>query len=515
MEESKQREMMAELYNQSLKDINEGEVVNGTVVAITDKEVLIDVGYKSEGIVALQEFTDKNELQVGKELDVFVETKEDDEGRIILSRDKAMRLQGWKKITESVNEGDLIEGKVLKKVRGGFIVDVLGTEGFLPLSLSAFRNMTDKEILFNTFKFQIAKLKLHKTLILSRKDALYKIKGEAREKIWSSLEVGQLKPGIVKGITDFGAFIDLGGVDGLLHITDMSWFRISHPSEIVAMGDKVDVVILRFDKEAQKVYLGLKQKTPDPWMEIEGKYAIDSKIKGKVVNIVPYGIFIELEKGIEGLVHSSEISWQKRMINPQELFAIGDMVEVKVLSIDKDAKRISLSIKQLDSDPWLEAESKFPIGNRVTGKIRGFTDYGAFVDLGGNLEGMIHVSDIFWTKKINKPQDMLRKGQKIEVQVINVDSNERKISLGLKQLTANPWPSIAEKYPIDSIVEAEVVQINNFGVFVRLEEELEGLVYSSEIEKEQLESLKPDDKLKIKIIKVDVEQMKIGLSAKL
>ena len=514
MKESKQSSM-AELYNQTLKDIKEGQIVKGTVVAITDREALVDIGYKSEGIISLQEFPQTDELKIGKEVDVYVETKEDDNGRIILSREKALKLKGWKKIMDSMKEGDLVDGKVIKKVRGGFIIDIFGTEGFLPFSLSAFRNMNDQEILSNTFKFQIAKMKFHKALILSRKDALYKIKGEIREKFWSSLEAGQMKSGVVKSITDFGAFIDLGGADGLLHITDMSWFRISHPSEIVAIGDKIDVVILKFDKDAQKIYLGLKQKAPDPWIEIESKYPAGSKIKGKVVNIMPYGVFVELEKGIEGLVHSSEISWQKRIINPQEHFAIGDIVEVKVFNINKEAKRISLSIKQLETNPWLEAKEKFLEGNRVTGKVRGFTNYGAFVELDANLEGMIHVSDMSWTKKNNHPQDILRKGQKIEVQVLKVDAENKKISLGLKQLTSNPWLSIAEKYTIGSVVEADIAQVGNFGVFVKLEDELDGLVYSSEIDKEQLGKLKVGDKLKVKVIKVDVDQMNIGLSAKL
>ena len=295
----------------------------------------------------------------------------------------------------------------------------------------------------------------------------------------------------------------------------MSWSRISHPSEIVAVGDKIEVVILDFSKESSKISLGLKQKTPDPWDGIGEKFPIGTKIKGKVVNILPYGIFIELEKGIEGLVHSSEISWQKKIINPKELFAIGDTVEVQVVNIDKNTKRISLSIRQLESNPWLEAEAKYPISSKVTGKVRGFTDYGAFVELDDSLEGMIHVSDMSWTKKVNNPQDMLRKGQKIEMQILSIDVENRKISLGIKQLTTNPWSEIAEKYPVGTTLEAEVVQITGFGVFVKLEDDLEGLVYSSEIDKGALDGLKPQDKLNVTVIKVDVEQMKIGLSAKL
>jgi small subunit ribosomal protein S1 len=304
-------------------------------------------------------------------------------------------------------------------------------------------------------------------------------------------------------------------VDGLLHITDMSWSKISHPSEIVAVGDKMEVMVLNFDKDANKVSLGLKQRLPDPWQEVETKYSVGSKVKGKVVNILPYGVFVELEKGIEGLIHVSEVSWNKRVSNLNDMFAIGDMVETQVITIDKDSRRISLSLKQLEQNPWLEAEAKYPVGSKANGKVRGFTDYGAFVELDSNLEGMIHVSDMSWTKRVGHPQDVLKKGQKVEVAILAVDSQNRRIALGLKQLQPNPWPEIANKYPVNTVLEAEVVNINDFGVFVRLEEDLEGLVYSSEIDKEKIAQLKPGDKIQVKVIKVDVEQAKIGLTAKI
>ncbi|MDD5236889.1 MAG: S1 RNA-binding domain-containing protein, partial [Candidatus Omnitrophica bacterium] len=381
--------------------------------------------------------------------------------------------------------------------------------------LSAFKALADKDILNNVFKFKIIKINnLRRSLILSRREAVQKDKEKAKEKIWQELKIGEIYTGAVKGIADFGAFIDLGGVDGLLHITDMSWSKISHPSEIVAIGDKIEVMILNIDKEASKVSLGLKQRFPDPWADIENKYPIGTKVKGKIVNILPYGVFVELEKGIEGLVHISEVSWAKRVSSPQEIFAIGDMVEVQVLNIEREARRISLSIKQLESNPWLEVEGKYPVGTKVQGKVRGFTDYGAFIELDSNIEGMVHVSDFSWTKRINHPQDVLKKGQKIEAMILSIDAQNRRISLGLKQLTANPWPEIAQKYPLETVLDAEVVSITDFGVFVKLEEELEGLVFSGEIEKDQLAQLKPQDKLKVKVIKVDVEQAKIGLSAK-
>ncbi len=512
---SQAKSELEELYNQSIKVIKEGQVITGKIVAIKSKEVLVDVGFKSEGIVAITEFS-KQDLEVGKEVELFIETIENDAGNIILSREKAIRVQGWDKIVKFSHDGTMVEGRPIKKVKGGFLVDVMGIEGFLPLSLSAFKNMADKDILYKPYGFKIVKINnLRRSIILSRREAVQKERDFAKDKIWQELKIGNIVSGTVKAITDFGAFIDLGGVDGLLHITDMAWSKISHPSEVVALGDKIDVMILNMDKDSGKVSLGLKQRIADPWSDIVDKFTVGAKIKGKVVNILPYGVFVELEKGIEGLIHVSEISWTKRVNNPGEMFAVGDMVETQIISVDKDSRRISLSLKQLEQNPWLEAEAKYQQGNKVSGKVRGFTDYGAFVELDSNLEGMIHVSDMSWTKRIGHPQDILKKGQKIDVVVLSVDAQNRRISLGLKQLTDNPWPKIAEKYPLDMIIEAEVVSLTDFGVFVKMEEGLEGLIYSSEIDKDAISKLKPGDKLQVKIIKVDVEQAKIGLTARL
>ncbi len=512
---SEDKSELEQLYNQSIKIVREGQVITGKIVSIKNKEVLVDVGFKSEGIVPISEFS-QADLEVGKELEFFVESMENDAGVIALSRERAMRIQGWDRIVKHSQEGNLIEGKPVKKVKGGFLVDVMGIEGFLPLSLSAFKGVPEKDILYKAHKFKIVKVNnLRHSIILSRREAVQKERELAKEKIWHNLQIGGTSAGTVKAITDFGAFIDLGGVDGLLHITDMSWSKISHPSEVVAIGDKIDIVILNMDKESGKISLGLKQRFPDPWQDIESKYAAGLKIKGKVVNILPYGIFVELEKGIEGLVHVSEISWTKRINNPGEMFAIGDMLETQVLSVDKDSRRISLSLKQLEQNPWLEAESKYPLASKVTGKVKGFTEYGAFVELDSSLEGMIHVSDMSWTRRVTHPQDVLKKGQKIEVFVLSVDAQNRRIALGLKQLQPNPWPEIAQKYPLDTVLDAEVVSITEFGVFVKIDEELEGLVYSNEIDKETVSNLKPGDKIKVKVIKVDVEQAKIGLSSKI
>lgn len=505
---------LEELYESSVKQIRDGQVIKGTVVKVSEKEVLIDIGYKSEGVISREEFFSKEDLTVGTEVDVFVEAKENDEGMVVLSREKARKLKGWDKIVTSSDEGDLVEGFVRRKVKGGYIVDITGIEAFLPASLSSFRGMSDRDVLNHAYKFKIIKMNnFRRSLIVSRKEALQQEKGEVREKLWQSLKIGEIYSGNVKNITDFGAFIDLGGVDGLLHITDMSWSRISHPSEIVAVGDTIEVVVLTIDKEAKKISLGLKQRIADPWQEIENRFPVESRIKGKIVNILPYGVFVELDKGIEGLIHISEISWQKRSINPQEMFSIGETTEVKILNIDRGSRRISLSIKQLESNPWLEAENKYPLGAKVAGKITGFTDYGAFVELDGSLEGMIHISDFNWVRRVSSPQEILKKGQVIDVKVLAVDTSGRKISLGLKQLKENPWPEIAERCATGTIIDsAEVSGISNFGVFVKIEKDLEGLVYTNEIDKEVMQSLKIGDKIKVKIIKVDTEQGKIGLS---
>jgi len=506
---------LEKLYENSFKIIKEGHVVQGKIVAIGPKEVMVDIGYKSEGTIAITEFQ-KDELEVGREIDVYVESTENDLGMVVLSKVKAGKLQGWDKIDKNFREGDLMDGTIKRKIKGGYLLDVCGIEGFLPISLSSFRNVSDQEILGKQFKFKLVKLNnLRHSIIVSRKEAVSKERVENREKLWTNLKIGEIRAGTVKGITDFGAFIDLGGVDGLLHITDMSWAKISHPSEAVAAGDKIDVMILNIDRKDNKVSLGLKQRLPDPWTDIEQKYSIGSKVKGKVVNIMPYGVFVELEKGIEGLIHVSEISWAKRVTNLQNVFAVGDILEVQVLSMDRDARRISLSVKQLENNPWLDAEAKYPVAAKVSGKVRGFTEYGAFIELDNNLEGMIHVSDMSWTKRIAHPQDILKKGQKIDVVVLSVDGTNRRISLGLKQLEPNPWSEIAQKYSVGSILDVEVVQTAPFGVFVKLEDNLEGLIYSSEIDKEILEKLKPGDQIKAKVIKIDIDQAKIGLSARI
>ncbi len=506
---------LEELYNQSIKKLSDGQIIKGKIVAIKSKEVLVDVGFKSEGVVMASEFVD-DKLELNCELDFYIESIENDAGMIALSRLKAKQMQGWNKIVSDFKSGDLVEGRVKRKVKGGFLVDVDEVEGFLPGSLSGFRDVPDKEILNQSYKFKIAKLNFfRRSIVVSRREAIQKERQEARQSIWQKLKVGETTIGRIKAITDFGAFIDLGGVDGLLHITDMSWSRVSHPSEIVAVGDKLEVMVLNIDKEANKIALGLKQRFSDPWQDITNKYPPGSQLTGKVVNILPYGIFVELEKGVEGLVHVSEISWAKRVDNPSSIFAIGDVIETQVLSVDAQNRKIALSVKQLEANPWTEVETRYPPGSKVTGRVCGFTDYGAFVELDNNIEGMIHISDLSWVKRVTHPQDIVKKGQKLEVIVLSVDGANRRISLGLKQIRPNPWPEIAQRYPLDSLLDVEVINVTEFGVFVKLEENLEGLIFSGEIPSEQMHSLKTGDKLKVRVIKVDTEQAKIGLSAKI
>ncbi|MCM8799875.1 MAG: 30S ribosomal protein S1 [Candidatus Omnitrophica bacterium] len=512
MAESKSSSMQ-ELYEKSIKEIKEGIIIKGKIVKINPKEVFVDVGFKSEGIIPINEFLPE-ELKEGELVDILVESVEDENGAIILSREKARKTQIWQDILKAYQNSELVSAKVTKKVKGGFMVNAKGIEGFLPASHAGFKGIPENEIIDKEFKFKVIKLNnLRHSIIVSRKEAMQQEKKEIKEKIFSNFVPGKIVNGTVKSIIDYGAFIDLGGIDGLLHITDMSWSKINHPSEILAIGDKLELVVLSIDKEQEKISLGLKQRFPDPWQNIEAKYPVGSKVKGKIVNILKYGIFVELEKGVEGLIHISEISWTKKVDNLKEMFGIGDNIEAQVIGIDKESRKISLSIKQLESNPWLEAESKYPIGTKVKGIVRGFTNYGAFVELDPNLEGLIHISDMSWTKRINHPQDILKKGQRIEAVVLSVNSRTHKIALGLKQLQPNPWPEIAKKYPLNTVLEVEVVNITDFGVFVKIEQDLEGLIYADEIEKEKLANLKLSDKIKAKVIRIDIEQGKIGLSA--
>lgn len=510
----------AKLYQDSIVDVKEGQILKGKIIAINPKDVVVDVGYKSEGAIPLSEFTDPESLKVGDEIDVYLESKEDDNGMVVLSKQKAERAVGWEMVISKYGEGDIVDGKVSKKVKGGFMVNV-GVEAFLPASLAGSKTFGNlNQLIGQVFTFKIVKInKARRNIVVSRKDAISQQREEDKKKLFETLQKGAIVAGIVRNITDFGAFVELdGGIIGLLHITDMSWGRISHPSEIVAIGDKIDVMVLDFDTTSGKISLGLKQRTQSPWEAVDAKYAVGSKLKGTVVNLVPYGAFVELEKGVEGLLHISELSWTKKYANPNELLAIGDRIEVQVLDVDRQNKKISLGLKQLEANPWLEVDKKYPVSQKVKGKVRNLTDYGAFVELEDGIDGLVHVSDISWTKRIGHPKDVFSKGEKIEAVVLAVDSANRRISLGIKQLTPDPWDEIAVKYPSETVMDGKVTKVANFGLFVEIASDLEGLVHISEItlgEGEKLEAkFNTGDSVKVKVLKVDSLQHKIALSLK-
>ncbi|MBN3039912.1 MAG: S1 RNA-binding domain-containing protein [Candidatus Omnitrophica bacterium] len=506
---------LANAYYDSIKELTEGEIVKGKVVRVNPSEVIVDVGYKSEGIILREEFKGVD-VEGLDEIDVYIDNVEDEEGKIILSYKKAQEAQGWLTLANSYKEGDLVKGMISRKIKGGYMVNIFGVEGFLPQSLSSFRNMNNEEILGQTFNFQIIKMnKLKGSFIISRKDALRMEKEISRKNTWENIEEGKIMKGRVKSITNFGAFIDLGGVDGLLHIADMSWKKITHPSEIVAVGDDIQVMILSFDKVKGKISLGLKQTTPDPWIDIDKKFIPGTTVKGRITNIQNYGIFVELEKGIEGLVHISEVSWTKRFINLQESFAIGDQVEAMVIGVAVSERKISLSIRQLEKDPWEDIENLVTIDNVIKGRVTAFGEGCAYSELENGLEGIVYNEDLSWTKRVSRAQEVVKKGHSYEWKILGIDRANKKVILGLKQLEKDPWPELLEKFPVGAVLEGQVVKITNFGAFVKIDENLEGLVFSGEIDEEAMKQLKPGDSLKVKIIKIDPGSAKIGLSTKI
>ncbi len=509
----------SDLYEKTIQNFEEGEVVKGKIVAIRGREVMIDIGYKAEGTLNIDEFTDPSEVQLGMETDVLFESFNDEEGIVVLSKRKADRQRTWNDLLVNAEEGSIVEGKVFKKVRGGFMVDI-GMEAFLPASLvdsKPTRNL-DQFLGLNS-KFVIVKINhKRKNVVVSRKDFLDKERSQARGKKIAELQENQVVRGRVKNITDFGVFVDLGDLDGLLHITDMSWGRLSHPSEMVKLGDELDVMIISIDRANEKVSLGLKQKSANPWGSVENKYSSGVQVKGKVVNILPYGAFVELEPGVEGLVHISELSWTKRVTHPSELLQIGDEVEVVILNMDKDGKKISLGMKQTQENPWSKVTSKYKIGEKVKGTVRNLTDYGAFIELEPGIDGLVHISDISWTHKVNKPSDVLKKGEPVDVMVLSIDTDAQKISLGMKQLTDDPWDQLTKELVTGMNMTGKITRIVNFGLFVELENGLEGLVHVSEIPGTQSADLEKKfrggDSISVSILNVDHEARKIALSCK-
>lgn len=507
------------LFEESTKEFKEGQIVKGTILNVRQNDVVVDIGYKSEATVPASQFKDLKSIKAGDVIELFLERLEDETGSVVVSKERADKLQGWDFIINNCKENSMVKGKVLRKTKGGLVVDI-GVEAFLPASLITVKGFPNlNQMLGQNLNFKIVKInEQRKNIVVSRKDVLAQEKEESKNAFFQDLQPGQVRQGVVKNITDFGAFVSLGNMDGLLHITDMSWGRISHPSEMLAVGNKIDVVVLNFDKDSNKISLGLKQKTSNPWEGVAGKYPVGSRVKGRVTNIVPYGAFVELEKGVEGLVHISELSWTKRVTNINEILAMGDVVEVVVLAIDKDSQKISLGVKQTESNPWLEIQNKYPIGTKVKAKVRTITDYGAFVEMDEGIDGLIHVSDMSWTKRIGHPSEIFKKGQKIEAVVLNVDAENKKLALGLKQVTADPWPQLVEKYPAGTLIEGVITKAANFGIFVEMEKDIEGLVHISELEPNIAKSVeanfKAGDKINVRVIKVDPQQHRIALTTK-
>ncbi len=516
LEEGTTSESTLALYEDTFKNFAEGEIISGEVVALSNKEVLVDIGYKSEGVLKLDEFTDPHTVEIGMKIDVLLENQEDDEGMVVVSKRKADKVKCWNDILSKMEEGDVVEGRIFRKVRGGFMVDV-GMEAFLPASLVALKPTKNlDQFLGQGGQFKIVKINSkRKNVVLSRKDFLEGEKQEARSKMLGEIEEGQIVKGRVKNITDFGAFIDLGGIDGLLHITDISWGRISHPSEIVSLNQELDLKVIGFDKVKERISLGLKQCQASPWDGVSDKFPINERVKGKVVNILPYGAFIEIEKGIEGLVHISELSWTKRITHPSEILKIGDEVEAIILSCDKESRKIALGIKQIEQNPWSEANDKYKEGETIEGEVRNLTDYGAFVELEPGIGGLVHISDMSWVKKINHPSEFVNKGDKVKAKILSVDIGERKISLGVKQLEEDPWPSIPEEIKEGVVIKGKVSKVINFGVFLELVGGFEGLLHISKIPESQSKNLedsfKVDQEIEVNILTVDVEGRKIAL----
>ncbi len=510
---------LSELYAQSLRGITEGQIVKGHIIALTAQDVLIDIGFKSEGLIDRMEFSSPESLKVGDEVEVFVENIEDEQGMVILSKHKADRQKGWERIVNNFKEGDMIDGRPIRKVKGGLMVDI-GIEAFMPASLASFKGYANLDSLIGqSLKFVILKIsRARKNIVVSHRDYLLREKDQQRQKLIESLTVGERRSGTVKNLTDFGAFIDLGGIDGLLHIGDISWGRIGHPSDVLTVGQQVDVVVLSVDRQTNKVSLGLKQLLPSPWQHAGEKYPVGGKIKGKVVNLVPYGAFVEVEPGIEGLVHISELSWSKRISHPSELLQIGQSIEAVVLAVDAKNQRLSLGMRQATGDPWQTAKDKYQPETKVLGRVRQLTDYGAFIELEDGLEGMLHNVDISWTRKINHPSEVLKKGKMVDVVVLTCEPDNHRITLGMKQLMTDPWPQLVLQFSLGSVVEGVVTKVAGFGLFVEIAKDVEGLMHLSELELAANEKLderyRVGSKIKAQVIKLDEVERKIGLSNK-
>ena len=511
---------MEEALAQSETSFATGQIVKGTIIEIRSKEVMVDIGYKSEGSVPASEFEDLDEeLKVGDEVDVLILQLEDRDGMVVLSHEQAVFKQNWDNIKAICEEGGRIKGRIKAAVKGGLIVNI-GVEAFLPSSQIDVNTPTDLDAYVGqAHEFKVVKLNLERqNIVLSRRELIEEERSAQRAKLLDEMVPGDIRKGTVKNLTDFGAFIDLNGLDGLLHVTDMSWGRITHPSQLLVVGQELEVVVLDINKESERVSLGLKQKQENPWENIDEKFPIGEKVSGKVVNLMPYGAFVELEPGVEGLVHVTELSWTKRINKPSEVLKANQEIEAVVLGINRDEQKISLGVRQLDTNPWDLAEEKYPVGSKVTGKIRNLTSYGAFMGLEEGLDAMIHVSDISWTRKINHPSEVLKKGMEVEAQVLEVDRDNQRISAGIKQLAEDPWETIDNYYKVGDLVTGKVSKLASFGAFVGLEHDIDGLVHISQVSEDRIDkiknALKVGEEVSARVIKIDRADRRIGLSIK-
>jgi small subunit ribosomal protein S1 len=510
---------MEEALKQHAMRFAAGEIVKGHIIEVRPKEVLVDIGYKSEGVVPGTEFEDIKNVKVGDEIDVLIEKLENKEGTVVLSHEKAEFKRNWERILTICNEGGTIQGKVKSVVKGGLVVNI-GVEAFLPASqIDIITPKNLASFVGNSYEFKVVKINQERqNIVLSRRELIEQERSEKRAKLLAEMVPGDIRKGTVKNITDFGAFIDLNGIDGLLHITDMSWGRIAHPSELLKVGQEIDVVVLDVNKEKERVSLGLKQKMANPWDNIETKFPVGARVKGKVVNLVPYGAFVQLEPGVEGLVHITEFSWTKRVAKPGDMLKADQEIEAVVLGINREEQKISLGIRQLESNPWDTAETKYAVGTRVKGKVRNLTSYGAFVELEEGIDGMIHVSDLSWTRKINHPSEIMKKGDEVEAVVLEVDRPNQRIALGMKQLEQDPWESIDKLYKVGDVVQGKVTKLASFGAFVGLQHEIDGLVHISQVSEERVDKiknvLKVGQDVNARVVKIDKGERRIGLSIK-
>ena len=519
-DEQMDRGALAALYEETFRNFEEGTIIEGGVVAISKDKVVVDIGYKSEGMIPADQFSpdDLSTLKVGDRIQVYIEDREDAEGNLVLSKEKADKMKVWEELEKAHKDEKVVEGKVISRIKGGMMVDI-GVKAFLPGSQIDLHPVRDLDgLVGKTFPFKIIKINHRRgNVVVSRRILLEETRDRKRQTTLSTLKEGQLIQGMVKNITEYGAFIDLGGIDGLLHITDMSWGRVGHPSEMFMVGDKVEVMVLKYDRETGRISLGLKQKGSDPWTNVASKYQVGSRVRGKVVSLTDYGAFIELEPGVEGLVHVSEMSWTHEVRHPSRLVSIGDQVEAAVLNVDSSNRKISLGMKQTAPNPWDMVEAKYPVGTRIEGKVKSLTDFGAFVGLDEGIDGLIHISDISWTKHVKHPSELFKKGQKLEAVVLKIDREKERLSLGYKQLTRDPWDDeIPQRYKVGAPAAGKVTKITDFGVFVELEGGVEGLIHISETALDAStrleERFKVGEEVSAKIIKVDREERKIALS---